>query len=62
MLDPFTGTIVSMVLMFIAGGATVVSSAGFGLASSEEPFNTPEGQRQFLRDIGAGSIADHIPG
>lgn len=61
-LDPFTGTIVSLILMFAAGASTAVSSAGFGLASSEEPFNTPAGQRQFLHDIGAGHLAHLIPG
>lgn len=61
-LDPFTGTIVAMALMFVAGATSIVGSIGMGLGLSEPPFDTPEGQRQFLRDIGAGSVADHIPG
>lgn len=61
-MDPVTLAIAAGVLFFVSGAATAVSSASFGLASSEPPFNTPEGTRQFLRDQGAGSIADHIPG
>ena len=59
---PTALAIASGVLFAIAGAATAVSSVAFNVASTEAPFDTPEGTRQFLRDVGAGSVADHIPG